>query len=232
MAHVNILILSAITSEAAPCVAVVESYLRDLDLDIAPSILYRELGVGPLDSLTTAHALPSADLVIYVGSCGEFIHHHQPQQLKVRLCTANQFYWSPTASRSFAGRLITSSAHHRSLTNLHPCLSKLECLPNFTSSTLTLDPQLVPAELTSSTHLSSHFSTHLSSHPGTENMELFAMIPYLSTAKQVVLILGITNLVGGSGHHDWQLNRTAVAQMSAQFLSRHLTSIITPYLAQ
>ena len=218
MAHVNILILSAITSEAAPCAAVVESHLQAHQIDTTVSMLYRELGVGPLDSLTTAHQLPSADLVIYVGSCGEFVRPHQPQHLKVRLCTANQFYWSPTASRSSAGHLITSSGHHRSLTNLHPCLSALECLPNFTSATLTLDPQLIPAELNSS------------AHPGTENMELFAMIPYLSTAKQVVLILGITNLVGGDGHHDWQLNHAKVAQMSAQFLSRHITKITSPYL--
>lgn len=211
--HVNILVLSAIPSEAAPSLAMLKTWLRTPQLAAAELTLeYVQLGIGPLASLSAAGNLPDADLMIYLGSCGEFSHPlHSQKVLDVRLCTARTFYWSPTAARTPAGRLIASTPLRRQLTNLHPCMDNLECLPNFTSPTLTLDPTMIPPELGSPPQ------------PGTENMELFTLVPHLATAAHVILILGITNLVGERGHEDWRQGRAKVAAMSAEFLHDHLT---------
>lgn len=211
--HVNILVLSAIPAEAEQGLDVLQTLLRTRQLGVPELTLkYAELGIGPLASLSAAQGLPSADLMIYLGSCGEFshpLHNHKP--LNVRLCTARTFYWSPTASRTAAGRLITSTPLRHQLSNLHPCMDHLECLPNFTSPTLTLDPTMIPRELGSPPQR------------GTENMELFTLVPHLASAANVILILGITNLVGSRGHEDWQRHQAKVAAMSAEFLRNHLT---------
>ena len=190
------MIMSAIEEEAEPSVALMRKHY---DCE------YVELGIGPLNSQRQAMMQPPADLVIYLGSCGEFVEPgREAKEPNVRLVTADQFYWSPPSCRGPYAELVLGADPVRSLSNLHPCLRSVERIVSFTSPTITLDAQLVPGV------------------PGTENMELYGVVPYLALAKQVVLLLGITNNVGPSGRDDWLKNKGKVAELSAQFLERHL----------
>ena len=191
--------MSAIEEEAEPSVALMRKHC---DCE------YVELGVGPLNSQRRAMTLPPADLVIYIGSCGEFIEPgREAKEPNVRLVTADQFHWSPPSCRGAYADLVLDADPVQSLSNLHPCLRMIECITSFTSPAITLDPQLVPGV------------------PGTENMELYGVVPYLALAKQVVLLLGVTNNVGPSGRDDWIKNKDKVAKLSAQFLERHLLEL-------
>lgn len=206
----RVLVLSAIAAEAAPALKVLSSRLS------ADDLVDYVLGVGPLESLETSQmlsqSLPQADLIIYIGSCGEFVSSES--SVRVRLCTTDRIYWSPTASRTHVACLVTSSPSLRTLDHLHPCLKSLECIPNFTSPSLTLDPSFIPPELLNGQE-----------RCGTENMELFAIAPYLNTASRLVMILGITNHVGQNAHEEWLQNRQAVAEMTAEYLLEQIVHL-------
>lgn len=184
-------------------------------------VKFVELGIGALAAQRTVMTLPSpaADLVIYLGSCGEFVFGQQDP--RVRLVSCRRVYWSPSCSRCSRADLIAGVDPPYSFENLHSCVSELECLPSFTSPTITLDPSLVPPEL-----IGCAAGRAAQESGGTENMELYGVAPYLADARALILLLGVTNNVGWHGRRWWGRNHARAAELCCDFLKKHLPSLL------
>lgn len=208
-----------------------------------------ELGLGPLQAQRTFFALPDAELVIYLGSCGEFLSERAGKhdgglsewqassssssssypsvpswaQPHVRLITTSRYYWSPTASRSHIADLLEQPEPPLQLQHRHDVMKHLEDLPSFTSPTLTLDPALIPPQLSLEHNNDDPGASKFTA--GVENMEIYTIAPYLVRVPKLVVLLGVTNTVGWWGHEQWVKNKDHVAALCTQFLHNYRDEI-------
>ena len=203
----RVLVLAAQRYEAEPSLEILEGSAQ-------LSVEFFELGVGPLMAQRQSLRLPlDVGRVIYLGSCGEFSCSSLPQ---VRLVTSHKVCWSPSGARSEGADQIEGTDPPITFHNHHRCLKDLESLVNFTSPTITLNPKWLPQQLKAD-------SSDLCR--GTENMELYAVSPYLRQVASLILLLGVTNNVGWQSRVQWSMNKEEVAVKSAEFLKSHLSEL-------
>ena len=197
------LIVSAVQFE-------VEPLLRSLEKEGFASDYYA-LGIGPLQAAYKARELEklcSNKKVLYIGTCGSFANFDKPY-----LIQAKKTLWMPTGVR-------TGSSH--ALEKWNPPVSlKTNTALDLAEKTILTSPELSLTDSICDKVLKDYPREVLC-----ENMELYAVAEALKSAKELNIILGVTNQVGPEGHEQWKTYFKEVSELTKNFVMSHKTMLL------
>lgn len=188
----NFVVLSAAKFEALPLIKILEKNAVNFE--------YCEIGIGSINA-----AKKSLDLrlknkkVIFIGTCGVFAKDFQPH-----LLTASRCIWSPPSVRNNTSQLIDNIDPDYDLSATTYLTKNLPKAIIACSPSITIDETLVPP-----------IDENVA-----ENLELYSIAEKLLEAKEVSIILGVTNRVCSEGRSQWLKNHKIIADMTANYLDQ------------
>lgn len=191
------LIISAVEFEVTPL-------LQGLEKEGIP-YEYFALGIGPLHAAHKAHELEKLcedRKVLYLGTCGSFTTFEKPYLIQAR-----ETQWMPSGVR-------TGISH--AVENWYPPVTfKASHEIDLAKKIIFTSP-----ELSLTDHICKKFSK-IQIEDIYENMELYAVANALQKAKELNIIMAVTNQVGSEGHNQWKTYFKEAAQLTAHFVLAH-----------
>jgi hypothetical protein len=192
------IILSAAKYEAQPTL----DQLQENGIESA----FISIGVGALNAAKNAATISDhceGKHIIVIGTCGIFGDFSKPT-----LITTNNVHWQPTSVKTGEAYLI-KGLHEQILLNKETQISR-DLTPKATicgsAISLNEDPP-------------SGFALN----DAVENLELYSCIEEIhNKALTLDVVLGITNQVGPAAHAQWKSNHSALAEMTAKYISSSL----------
>lgn len=192
----SLLIVAAVKFEA-------QVLLDFLDENKCPYTFF-ETGIGPLEAAKSAAKLEETcegAKVVYLGSCGSFRPFKEPYLIGVR-----ETYWMPAGVRAgisdFNEDWYPSYHFKQSL----PEVQKLE------QGVILTSPEISTTKTIKRKSLQEDPSVYF------ENMELYALAPAFQKAKELTLILGVTNEINANSRSQWREHFKKISVMTTEFL--------------